>query len=130
MSKSRSLNRTESLYNIHRDLNSLARWAETQPDIFARVVTDAEIERLEEIVTYLVVGFERAMRKEKPMINRPDIVKEEHLLFLDELRMSGITNMFGASQYVEDWFDLDRDQARQIVVYWTRTFGDRHPELA
>ncbi len=64
MSKSRSLSRTKSLYNIHRDLNSLAQWAETQPDIFARIVTDAEIERLEEIVTYLVAGFEREMRKE------------------------------------------------------------------
>ena len=61
------------------------------------------------------------------MIERPDIVKDEHLIFLDDLRKSGVTNMFGARRYVEDWFDIDRDQAMQIVVYWMRTFLDRHP---
>ena len=61
------------------------------------------------------------------MIERPDIVKDEHLIFLDDLRKFGVTNMFGARRYVEDWFDIDRDQAMQIVVYWMRTFLDRHP---
>lgn len=34
------------------------------------------------------------------MTNRPEIVTEEHLKFLDRLRESGATNMYGASPYL------------------------------
>lgn len=59
MSKTSTLSRTEHLYNIQRDLDFLTRWAETRPGIFAQVVTDQELEQLEEIVTRLVAGFEK-----------------------------------------------------------------------
>ena len=65
MSKPPSLSQTESLYNIQRDLNSLAQWAETRPDIFAKVVTEAELERLEEIATHLVASFEKIAEKKE-----------------------------------------------------------------
>ena len=63
MSKPPPLSRTEYLYNIQRDLDSLTQWAETRPDIFSKVVTDKELEQLEEIVTNLVAGFELEMSK-------------------------------------------------------------------
>ena len=66
MSKPPSLNRAESLYHIQRDLDSLTQWAVTQPDIFTKVVTDGELERLEEIVTYLVVSFQREVKRSGP----------------------------------------------------------------
>ena len=33
---------------------------------------------------------------------RPDIVKDEHLEYLDGLRKSSVTNMFGAGSYVQE----------------------------
>ena len=64
------------------------------------------------------------------MTERPDFVTDEHLKFLDDLKMSGVINMFEAWGYVEDQFDLDHEQAKQTVIYWVETFSDRHPETA
>ena len=62
-------------------------------------------------------------------IERPDFVKDDHLLFLDDLRDSGITNMYGASPYLQRAFKLkDDDKARKILAYWMRTFSQRHPK--
>jgi len=47
--------------------------------------------------------------------------------FLDELRESGITNMFGAAPYIQDAFNLSKKEARDILTDWMETFSDRHP---
>ena len=47
--------------------------------------------------------------------------------YLDELRESGVTNMFGAPQYLIDEFDLDKIDAREYVQKWMNTFEERHP---
>lgn len=47
--------------------------------------------------------------------------------YLDALRMSGVTNMYGAVPYLRDTFDLDRDEARQILVKWMETYENKHP---
>ena len=54
---------------------------------------------------------------------RPDFVKEEHLIFLDELRESGETNMFGAPKYVAHEFLVNKEDAQGITRYWMDTFG-------
>jgi hypothetical protein len=62
-------------------------------------------------------------------VERPSFVKEEHLAFLDDLRESGITNMFGAPPYLRKAFKgLKEPQATQVVSYWMKTFGARHPQ--
>jgi len=50
---------------------------------------------------------------------------EKYYDYLDELRESGITNMFGAASYIEDAFDLDKKQAKEILLDWMETFGKR-----
>jgi hypothetical protein len=45
--------------------------------------------------------------------------------YLDELRRSGVTNMYGAGPYLEAAFDLDKKTARTVLSEWMRTFGDR-----
>lgn len=60
-------------------------------------------------------------------INRPAVVEDEHLTFLDELRESGETNMFGASPYLQAEFGLERKDAKEVLLYWMKTFEDRHP---
>ena len=63
------------------------------------------------------------------MIERPEFVTEEHLEFLDELRESGVTNMYGARPYVQRAFpELEKGQASTVVGYWMRSFGERHPK--
>ena len=45
--------------------------------------------------------------------------KEEYFKFLDELRETGITNMFGAGPYLEDAYpELDRREAKAVVREW------------
>ena len=59
-------------------------------------------------------------------VERPEIVEDEHLDYLDTLKESGITNMFGAGAYVEDEFELSSRDARTVLTYWMATFEERH----
>jgi hypothetical protein len=59
---------------------------------------------------------------------RPDIVTEDHLTFLDDLRESGATNMYGAGPYIVEEFGVSRAESRAILTYWMKTFGERHPQ--
>jgi hypothetical protein len=52
-------------------------------------------------------------------------ITEEHLVYLDRLRDSGVTNMFGAAPYVAARFGVPDVQARIILGHWMRTFADR-----
>lgn len=52
--------------------------------------------------------------------------KEEYFLFLDVLRESGVTNMFGAGVYLEREFDFSKTEARAILAEWMNTFSERH----
>ena len=56
---------------------------------------------------------------------KPDKCTEEHLEFLDNLRESGKTNMFGAVPYLQRAFKLERETASVIWAYWTETFSER-----
>ena len=52
---------------------------------------------------------------------------EEHLQFLDDLRDSGITNMFGGAKYLrEESPELSEEESREILVDWMKSFGERH----
>jgi hypothetical protein len=49
-------------------------------------------------------------------------VTQEYKEFLDGLRESGVTNMFGAGSYLQEEFGLDRNEARQILIEWMASF--------
>ncbi len=51
---------------------------------------------------------------------------EEYFEYLDALRESGVTNMFGAGSYLQEEFGLDRYEARDILMKWMQTFSERH----
>lgn len=66
-------------------------------------------------------GF-RQGQKEKPKC-----VTDEHLEYLDDLRESGVVNMFGARPYLQEEFpDLDDGAASSVLCYWMKTFEERH----
>lgn len=43
--------------------------------------------------------------------------------YLDELRNSGETNMFGAASYLMREFGLNRTEARTVLGQWMETFS-------
>lgn len=51
------------------------------------------------------------------------IMTIEHKEFLDELRESGVTNMFGATPYIMDEFEVSKGDARKILAEWMESFG-------
>lgn len=44
--------------------------------------------------------------------------REEMFAFLEDLRTSGETNMFGAAPYLQEFFKLDKKQATMVLVDW------------
>lgn len=42
--------------------------------------------------------------------------------FLDNLRDSGVTNMFGAASYIVDEFGVTKQEARAVLSQWMREF--------
>jgi len=55
---------------------------------------------------------------------RPEFVTKEHLIYLDDLRESGETNMFGSPRYLRDEFEVNRPTSVAIVKYWMDTFEE------
>lgn len=52
--------------------------------------------------------------------------EEDVNLYLDKLRESGKTNMFGAGAYLMSEFNMTRQQASKALTEWMRTFSTRH----
>jgi hypothetical protein len=50
---------------------------------------------------------------------------QEQLEFLDGLRASGATNMFGARPYLIQEFGLDKNEAAEVLSEWMETFAER-----
>lgn len=46
----------------------------------------------------------------------------QYFKFLEKLRDSGVTNMFGAVQYLVDEFGITREEAKKILVSWMETY--------
>jgi hypothetical protein len=50
--------------------------------------------------------------------------EQEVLEFLDIVRTTGVTNMFGATPYIEAEFDLDKKESRRLLSLWMKNFND------
>lgn len=61
------------------------------------------------------------------MTERPKIVTDEHLKYLDNLRESGVTNMYGAGQYLSAEFSelSEWRNAKTVLRYWMESFEER-----
>ena len=51
-------------------------------------------------------------------------LEKEVLSFLNDLRESGVTNMFGASSYIVDEFDVSKKEARDLLTLWMSNFNE------
>jgi hypothetical protein len=48
--------------------------------------------------------------------------KDEMFDFLDTVRESGAINMFEGGRLIQEQYGLDRNEARDIVVEWMKTY--------
>ena len=55
------------------------------------------------------------------------VIKDMHI-FLNDLRDSGVTNMFGAAPYLQDEFGLEKGEARQVLANWMQSFSENLDE--
>ena len=51
------------------------------------------------------------------------VVKDMHT-FLNDLRDSGVTNMFGAAPYLQKEFGIDQKWAREVLANWMQSFSE------
>jgi hypothetical protein len=57
-------------------------------------------------------------------------MNEEYFEYLDALRDSGVTNMFGAGAYLENRFDLTRYEAKYVLMEWMKSFNEPRSPVA
>lgn len=51
----------------------------------------------------------------------------KYFKYLDGLRESGRTNMWGGGRYLEKGFAMSRDDASRVLTSWMATFSDEAP---
>lgn len=56
------------------------------------------------------------------------MMTKEHKLYLERLRRSGETNMFGAAPYLMREFNIELGEARAILSEWMRTYDRDDPD--
>jgi hypothetical protein len=54
----------------------------------------------------------------------------EYFEYLEALRESGVTNMFGAGVYLQDEFSLTRYEAQDILIEWIQSFSKPRSPVA
>lgn len=64
-----------------------------------------------------------AERAKNPLAAFPENRLADFFEFLDELRESGITNMYGAPPYLQKTYPMKRDQAVSVTSAWMKTFS-------
>lgn len=47
----------------------------------------------------------------------------KYWIYLEWLRRTGITNIYGASPYLQNEFNLDAKEAKQILVSWMQNYN-------
>lgn len=64
------------------------------------------------------------MEKTKEQTRKTTEQEKEVLSFLNVLRDSGATNMFGATPYVIEEFGVDKKEARELLQLWMNNFNE------
>lgn len=49
--------------------------------------------------------------------------KNKYWIYLENLRKSGVVNMYGAGPYLQKAFDLTKDEAAKILVDWMDNYN-------
>lgn len=57
-----------------------------------------------------------------------DYTETKVMKYLDDLRESGVTNMYGAAAFIREQFHVDKQEASRLLQLWMKTFDERHPQ--
>lgn len=49
--------------------------------------------------------------------------KNKYWIYLENLRKSGVVNMYGAAPYLQKTFDLTEKEAREILADWMNNYN-------
>ena len=71
-------------------------------------------------------GLDERVAKIDEILNE-GVIKDMHI-FLNDLRDSGVINMFGAAPYLQDEFGLEKGEARQVLANWMQSFSENLDE--
>lgn len=58
------------------------------------------------------------------MIEFPKDIESKHMIFLEDLRQSGQTNMFGAVPFIQLKFKIDETKSRDILLFWLDNYNE------
>ena len=58
-------------------------------------------------------------------IKQAQLKLTEYFEYLDNLRESGLTNMFGAGEWLENAYELEEGVAKDVLVLWMKTFDGK-----
>lgn len=61
-------------------------------------------------------------------MEKPAIYDKSVETFLDLLRESGVTNMYGAAPYLQKHLGLSKSEAKECLLYWMGTFKEEKKE--
>tara|TARA_R110000824_G_scaffold65022_1_gene169696 strand:- start:12591 stop:12818 length:228 start_codon:yes stop_codon:yes gene_type:complete len=53
-----------------------------------------------------------------------DEMKEDVFNYLDDLKESGETNMFGATPYIMETFEINKSMSKQFLTDWMESYKD------
>lgn len=64
-------------------------------------------------------------------LNDQETKRQYYWNYLEKLRRSGITNMYGAAPYLAEEFGLNLDEAKNILIDWMKNYdpNDYEEEL-
>lgn len=51
------------------------------------------------------------------------MTNNKHWIFLEKLRRSGITNMYGAAPYLQEVFGMSKKEAVGVLVDWMENYN-------
>jgi hypothetical protein len=57
-------------------------------------------------------------------VEKPEVYDDQVKRFLNELRDSGVTNMYGSPSYLEGAFGFTANEARDCFFYWKNNIED------
>ena len=49
--------------------------------------------------------------------------KNKYWIYLENLRKSGVVNMYGAAPYLQKTFDLTEKEAKEILADWMKNYN-------
>ena len=67
--------------------------------------------------------FKKNEERKRKKVDNEKFWRDEVYLYLEKLRESGETNMFGAGVYVQKHFGLPKDRARKYLADWMSQYN-------